>query len=551
MGEPILGLDLGSTKACVAAVDASGILRLITDAHEDSIIPAVVSFAPDGHVLIGRAAIERRTEDPQNTLPAEIRPGAPALPTRAGRMGPTELTSILLDHLRRMADTSIHSDTRRVILTVPLTQEAEVRAELLRAASMAGMAVEGVLPAPIAAVFAFGIDKQRPQRLAVVDAGAAKVECAIVEVGGNAPPRLLGHGSAPGLGGRAFDDRLTAWLADGAMRALGVDPRTNPWVVDRLRTAAEQAKRQLAVHGQYGVQVEVPALARGADGSATDLRLLLDWNVFHMTCHDLVEAMAQPCIQALSAAGLDATGIGQLLLIGGTARLPPVQERLGALFGRAPRMDVAPDAAPALGAAIFASRGELASARVTNPYGAVAAPPDEVTHTPQLGVPSPARVGRVSTKKMFTAVMQAAVAPEVTFSAPRMTPPQQQAQAPTLPAIIEVTATRLGLSTVAGFCDEIIGRDLPVPTSRTRVFSTGRDGQRDVTLSVCEGDSRRFRENRPLGTLVLHDLPPRPRGQVRIAVTFTIDADGVLEASALDEGTGRAQKIQIRLPPKA
>jgi molecular chaperone DnaK (HSP70) len=319
-------------------------------------------------------------------------------------------------------------------------------------------------------------------------------------------------------------------------------------VLDRLRTAAEQAKRQLAVHGQFGVQVEVPGIARGAGGDSLDLRMLLDWNVFALTCRDLVEHMAQPCRQALTAAGVDATAVGQLLLVGGSARLPPVQERLGQLFGRAPRMDVAPDAAPALGAAIFASRGELASARVTNPYGAVAPPPADVIEAPLLGQPSPARVGRVSTKKMFTAVMQAAQAPQVTFSAPRMTPP---GAAPAMPAIIEVTASRLGLSTVAGFCDEIIPRDLPVPAARTRVFSTGRDGQRAVTLSVCEGDSRRFGENRPLGTLVLDGLPPRPRGQVRIAVTFTIDADGVLEAAALDEGTGRAQKIQIRLPPRS
>jgi molecular chaperone DnaK (HSP70) len=547
VGDPILGLDLGSTKACVAAVDGQGLLRLIADAHGDSIIPAVVSFAADGHVLIGRAALERRAEDPQNTLPAEIRPGAPALPTRAGRMGPTDLTSILLDHLRRMADTSIHSDTRKVILTAPLTHEAEYRAELLRAAGLGGLAVEGILAAPLASVFAFGNDKQRSQRVAVVDAGAAKLECAIVDVGGGAAPRLVGHGSAPGLGGRAFDERLTAWLADGAMKAFGFDPRTHPWVIDRLRAAAEQAKRQLAVHGQYGVHVEVPAIARGADGSATDLRLLLDWNVFQATCMDLVDQMAQPCVQALSAAGIDATGISQLLLVGGTARLPPVQERLGQLFGRAPRMDVAPDAAPALGAAIFASRGELSSARVTNPYGAVSPPPAEGIGAPQVGAPaSQTRVGRVSTKKMFTAVMQAASAPEVSFSAPRLTPPTASP-----PAIIEVTATRLGLSTVAGFCDEIIPRDVPVPAARTRVFSTGRDGQRAVTLSVCEGDSRRFGENRPLGTLVLDDLPPRPRGQVRIAVTFSIDADGILKAAALNEGTGRAQKIQIRLPPRA
>ncbi|HTM20489.1 MAG TPA: Hsp70 family protein, partial [Kofleriaceae bacterium] len=495
-----------------------------------------------GNVLIGQAAIGRRAEDPQNTLPAEIRPGAPALPTRAGRLAPADLTAILLDHLRRLADTAIHSDTRRVVLTAPLVADEAHRAELLRAAGQAGLAIEGILPAPVAAVFAFGIDKQRPQRVAVVDAGASRVDCAILDVGGGALPRLVGQASVAGIGGRAYDDRLTAWLGGGAVTALGFDPRSHPWVLDRLRTAAEQSKRQLAVHGQYGVQVEVPGLAMAPDGSTLDLRMVLDWNVFQLTCGDLVDRVAEPCVQALRAAGADAAGIAQLLLVGGCARLPPVQQRLGALFGREPRMDVAPDAAPALGAAIFASRGELATARVTNPYGAVSAPPADEQTAPHLRPQT--RVGRVSTKKMFTAVMQAVQAPEVTFSAPRPTPP-------VAPAIIEVTATRLGLSTVAGFCDEIIPRDLPVPTSRTRVFSTGRDSQQSVTLSVCEGDSRRFAENRPLGTLVLADLPPRPRGQVRIAVTFTIDADGVLEAGALDEGTGRAQKIQIRLPPRA
>jgi len=535
-GEPILGLDLGSTKACVAAVDDQGILRLIGDSRGQPIIPAVVSFAPDGNVLVGNAALERLVEDPQNTRPAELRPGAPAMPTRAGWLGPTDLTAILLDHLRRQADTSIHSDTRRVVLTAPLGQDAGVRAELLRATGLAGLTLEGVLAAPLAAVFAFGIDKQRAQRVVVVDVGASKTDCAVIDVGGGAPPRLLGRGSAPELGGNAFDDRLVEWLIKGAT-ALGVDARAEPAILDRMRIAAERGKRQLAAQGDYGVHIEIPALgSRG--GSSLDLRMVLDWQVFEKRCRDLVEQTVQPCLEALASAGCDATAVDQLILIGGCTRLPHIQERLGGLFGRTPRMDVAPESAPALGAAIFASRGELASARVTNPYGAVAPPPAEGAAPPVLGGPRQTRVGRVSTKKMFTAAMPVAQPPAATDLAPP-------------PALVEVTASRLGLSTVAGFCDEIIPRDTPVPAARTRVFSTGRDGQAAVSLSVCEGDSRRFAENRPLGSLVLDRLPALPRGQVRIEVTFSIDGDGVLEAAARDQATGREQRIQIRLPPRS
>jgi molecular chaperone DnaK (HSP70) len=197
-------------------------------------------------------------------------------------------------------------------------------------------------------------------------------------------------------------------------------------------------------------------------------------------------------------------------------------------------MDVDPEAGIALGAALAATKRAV-NRRITARYGTVEPPPDNTAAPPVLR-PQSTRIGRVITKKRFTAITDAQV--------PDFDPGFGAAQRPTL---IEVIAGRLALSTVGGFCDEIIPANEPVPASKTRVFTTGHDNQREVQLRVCQGDSRRYAENRPLGALVLDELPPRQRGEVRIAVTFAIDDDGVLEASARDEQTGQERSVRIQL----
>ncbi|HUH02568.1 MAG TPA: Hsp70 family protein [Kofleriaceae bacterium] len=537
----ILGLDLGTSKACVSAVDEEGKLRLLADHRGDTVIPAYVSFHPDGNVLVGKEATVRRTVDPSNTLRRNLRPGDTAVVTRAGEVRSVEINTILLDHMRRLADAALQTDTRKVVLTVPWGYGDEQRGWLVRGAKAAALEIVDILPCPIAAAYAYGLEKQRAQFVAVVDFGASKFECSILSTQ-DGKPVLLASIADMELGGDTITERLVDWMVRGFERDHQIDLRNDRIAMERFGLAAEEAKRRLSTAGEYGVRVEVPAITFRSDGSHVGLQLLLNHEVFDGMTADLVERVARVCDRTVNRAGLRPEQLSQVLLVGGSFRLSPLRERMRAYFARDPRMDVDPEAVCALGAALFAPHRAVSSDRVTSPYGAVSSPPADAADPPLLGRRE-TRVGRVVTKKMFTAVMQAVTPEGATLHEPIT---ERMAR----PTLIEVTASRLALSTVGGFCDEIIPSSSPIPTSLSRVFSTGKDDQPSVVLQICQGDSRRFKENMPLGTITLTNLPPRPRGQVRIAVTFAIDDDGVLTALARDEQTGQEQRIRIELPTR-
>lgn len=537
----ILGLDLGTSKACVSAVDEEGKLRLLADHRGDTVIPAYVSFHPDGNVLLGKEATVRRTVDPSNTLRRNLSPGDIAVVTRAGEVRSVEINTILLDHMRRLADAALQTDTRKVVLTVPWGYGDEQRGWLVQGAKAAALEIVDILPCPVAAAYAYGLEKQRAQFVAVVDFGASKFECSIISTQ-DGKPVLLASIADMELGGDTINERVVDWMVRGFERDHQIDLRNDRIAMERFRQAAEEAKRRLATAGDYGVRVEVPAITFRSDGSHVGLQLLLNHEVFDRMTSDLVERVARVCDRAVDRAGLRAEQLSQVLLVGGSFRLLPLRERIRAYFAREPRMDVDPEAVCALGAALFAPHRAVSSDRVTSPYGVVSPPPAEVADPPLLGRRE-TRVGRIVTKKMFTAVMQAVTPDGATLHEPIT---ERMAR----PTLIEVTASRLALSTVGGFCDEIIPSSSPIPTSQTRVFSTGKDNQPSVVLQICQGDSRRFRENMPLGAITLTNLPPRPRGQVRIGVTFAIDDDGVLTALARDEQTGQEQRIRIELPTR-
>ena len=533
--DPTFGIDLGAAKVCVAAVDGGGVLRLLTDHQGHGILPAVVSFDENCHVLIGEDAVARWANDPGNTIACDLRPEAVPTLTRAGQLRQVDIGAILLDHVRRMANAALQVDSKSVVLTLPGGYDEARRQLVIEAAVAAGLDVSELLLCPQAACYAYGLEKSPPQFVAVCDFGATKFECSIIAMR-DGLPMLLATVCEPGLGGDLLNERITEWMVEGFHGRHGIDLRHDQVAMYRLRNAAERSKRKLFPKTEYGVQVAVPDLVPRADGSQLGLDLHLTEAVFSERTSDLVERILGVCDKALYQAGMTPEQLLQIILIGGSCRIPAVQFRVGAFFGRTPRMDVDPEAACALGAALFAAHGSAITDRVTSPYGAVTAPPAEAADPPVLRRKT--RVGRVVTRKMFTAVMDAQVATDITdvdFSPPR-------------PALVEVTAFRLAISTVGGFCDEVIPSNEPIPAAKTRIFSTGKDGQPQVSVSVCQGDSRRFVENTALGTIVLDNLPPRPRGQVSIAVTFAIDDDGVLEASARDEATGQEQSVRINLP---
>jgi molecular chaperone DnaK (HSP70) len=544
--EPWLSIDLGTCKTCVAVTDAEGLPRMISDASGKTLIPSYVSFAPDGNVLVGAPARDQLLVDPRNTMQCDFRPVATSpRVTRAGAIAPSQLEAIVLEHARRAADAALQIDTRRVVLTLPAGLAQPQRDDVVAAAALAGLEVEVILTAPAAAALAYGLADRPARPIAVYDFGGGKFECTILEIR-DGTPVVLGNAHDPMLGGIDLDQRIVDGMIEAFRQVHQIDLGADEIAVERLFQAAEQGKVTLSSAEQ--VTIRVPQVAQSIYGTPIDMKISLPRQTFVSRTADLVDRTATLCEEAMRQAGVDREQVSELILVGGITRFPSVQERAAGIFGRWGKLDLAPEEVCALGGAryVHAERrkrfvptllAEVGGRRVTSPYGG-APPPSDGSPAP-LGADvaqTRSRVGRISTKKMFTAVMQAEALPEVTFSPPR-------------PVLTEVTAAKLAVSTVGGFCDEIIAADRAIPASNTRVFTTGKDNQRTVQVNVCQGPSRRFDENTPLGSLHLEGLPPRPRGQVRIAVTFAVDEDGVLEASATDEATGRAQSIRIQLGP--
>jgi molecular chaperone DnaK (HSP70) len=566
--DPWLSIDLGTCKTCVAVTDASGLPRMISDGSGKTLIPSYVSFAPDGNVLVGQPARDQLLVDPRNTMQCDFRPVAttPRV-TRAGTISPSQLESIVLDYARRTADAALQIDTRRVVLTLPAGLAQPQRDDVVAAAALAGLEVEVILTAPAAAALAYGLADRPPQPIAVYDFGGGKFECTILEIR-DGTPVVLGNAHDPMLGGIDLDQRIVDGMIEAFRQVHQIDLGANELAVERLFQAAEQGKITLSSTEQ--VTIRVPQVAQSIYGVQLDMKISLPRNTFVSRTADLIERTVPLCDEAMRQAGVNREQIAELVLVGGMTRFPAVQERAAGIFARWGKLELAPEEVCALGGARYAHAerrkrsaptmiaptmiapgaraGDTAPdpslqqtmhamRRVTSPYGGQHAPADGTPAALGAEVDqNRSRVGRISTKKMFTAVMQAQTQPEVSFSPPR-------------PVLTEVTAAKLAVSTVGGFCDEIIPADRAIPTSNTRVFTTGKDNQRTVQVNVCQGPSRRFDENTPLGSLLLEALPPRPRGQVRIAVTFSVDEDGVLEASAKDEATGRAQSIRIKLGP--
>jgi molecular chaperone DnaK (HSP70) len=585
--EPIFGVDFGTSKVCAAAVDHGGVPTTLADPMGRKIVPAVLSLHEDGSVLVGEDALPLRFEDPKNTVygvarllgrsatsrevldlaarsPFVVRVGPddqPVISTRAGDLTAVDVAAFLLEHVRRNAALAQQTDSRRAVVTVPACATPAERQALTQAARQAGLAVERVLDAPLAFATAWSYGRAVPGGVVLVyDFGGGKLECTVVELRGSREPQILGTAADSLVSGDELVGRIVDFTVKAFWQVHRVDLRGDAVTPIRLYDAAERALRELSTSTETAIFI--PEVARVPSlGHAVDLNLMLSRETLAAAVADIVKRSMGVCDEALRQAGLSVGGAGEILLAGGPTRLPFVRDQVAQYFGRPGRSDVSPDEGAAIGAAIWGVHGGVAdsvnpasiSKRVTAQFGSDAQ--QSVPAPAVANQPGPARMGRVHTKRMFTAIMSALTPPAgapgapvpvtidpgrgagVSFSEPRMVKP----------VMLEVLASRLAVSTVGGFCDEIIARDTAVPTEKTRTFSTGKDGQRMVKVSVCQGDSRRFAENLDLGTIVLDGLPARPRGGVKIGVTFSVDGDGVLRASARDEETGRAQSVQIQL----
>lgn len=515
--EPVLAIDLGVSKASVAAVDADGEARLVGRR-----IPPLVSFHPDGSVLVGDEASARRCEDPHNTLSADLRrAGVRTAVTRAGEVTVADVVALVLDHVRRRANEALGDDTHRVIIPVRMGCGTTQQETLARAVAGVDLRADQ-LAAPIAIAHAFGPERLADAPTAIIDFGAGSFECSLVQVA-EGSPTVTAWATDMSLGGNDLDERIVRRMMEAFWRTHELDLSQDAIATARLWLAAEWARPQLADRRE--VEVVLDGITATDTGGRPDLRFTLQRAELLDMVEDLMDRALGLVDEAMRRASLRPAQVGRVLVVGGASRTPLLRERLAGYFGRALDTSLPAEDACALGAAAYSARIATLSP------AALERAADRSSRASK-----PVRVGRVTTKKLFTAVMPT---PDVEF-----TPVPGSLQRPQL---IEVMASPLALSTVGGYCEPLIPADVPVPAEHTRTFSTSKDHQTTVRLGVCQGASRKFADNADLGVIVLADLPPRPRGAVEIEVTFAIDGDGVLLASARDKQTGREHGIRVQI----
>ncbi|WP_428266272.1 Hsp70 family protein [Haliangium sp.] len=798
MNDPIVGVDLGTSNSVVAVAGDDGEPRILADSRGQIIQPSVVSFLPSGAVVVGSRAKQRRVIDPRNTvysakrllgrtfdsrevslaasrLPFTIKRGVnqqPVVLTRAGELSVPEITAIVLDHMRSLAQSSLGVEVHRAVVAVPANFTDAQRTATVTAGQIAGLEVVQVINEPTAAAIAYGHTHSLDRTVAVYDFGGGTFDITILRVS-NSVYEVLATAGDPFLGGDDIDERLVEILLQRFQNERGIDLRGDQQALQRLRSVAEQIKVELSRRPR--AMAKIDQITTDRQGAAVNFSVRITRDELERYALPVVDQSFEVCRQALTMAGLSDGQVDDVILVGGTSKMPLVRSRVSAFFGRPARVDVNPDEAVALGAALqgYALRQQLgAPDRRNTARGAVVppAPPMEAragadkrehddwargttmprvaswdrTDTesnpepgadddgseidldtmdipttdrplppeagfrrpsrgtvdyielsdvqaveaqprpqppaadsagstqpgggPPLGAagaaapaggrtlrgpaavadtmrepiaatpagastvrgtgPAPPRPGPASTPQSLTddpvlaleslgiedhrsdeptgarpldlegfgppgpstpsgrpprddsqahiatnvanrtlAAQGGAPAPSPAVTNRALAPPppdrsgpanagapgpsdaleDEQAGFGAIPTILEVTPHSLGISTVAGYCRELVARNARVPAETKEVFTTSKDRQQTVRIQVCQGESRRVEDNVILGDLVLDGLAPRPRGETRIEVTFRIDESGILRVHARDQHSGLEQQASLQL----
>jgi molecular chaperone DnaK len=506
MSAPIvLGIDLGTSNSVGAVMQGDRVI-IVPDAEGNRIHPSVVSFHPSGNVICGHKAKARRIVDPENTVfsmkrlmgrrfgspevravraraPYVIKEGPneqPMIATRGGEFTVPQVSAIVLSYLRQLAETHLGQPVAHAVITVPANFNDGQREATKAAGRLAGLEVLRILNEPTAAALAYGYGKSLQSRVAIFDFGGGTFDITILRLQQRIFEVLATAGDTY-LGGDDIDLRLVDAMIQAFLQVHNIDLRQAPLAVQRLRAVAEQVKCQLSDRARAMVRVQ--EIAHGPGGAALDFSFSLTRDGMNAKVVDIVDRAFVVCDEALRLAGTDVSQIDDMVLVGGTTKMPLVRDRVRQYFGKEPRADINPDEVVAVGAAI---------------QGAT--------------------------------LMQDAGAGE----RPKA-------------LLLDVTPRALGVATVGGYADTIIQRNAQVPIEQNRIFTTSADQQTSVVLQVCQGESRRFDENTALGELKLDGLRGARRGEVRIVVTFEIDTDGILRVKAKDEETGNTQAATIHV----
>ncbi len=471
----IIGIDLGTTNSCVAVMEG-GKPTVIANTEGARTTPSVVAFTKTGERLVGEPAKRQAVTNADRTISSIKREMGTDYRVTIDdkKYSPQEISAMILQKLKKDAEAYLGEKVTEAVITVPAYFNDAQRQATKDAGKIAGLDVKRIINEPTAAALAYGLDNEKEQKILVYDLGGGTFDVSIIEIGDGVIEVLATNGDTH-LGGDDFDNKIIQWMIDEFKKQEGIDLSGDKMAMQRLKEAAEKAKKELS--SATTTNINLPFITATAEGPK-HFDMNLTRAKFDELTSDLVERTAIPVQNALKDAGMTASELGQVLLVGGSTRIPAVQDKVRQLTGKEPSKSLNPDECVAIGASI--QGGKLAG---------------------------DAGAGEI--------------------------------------LLLDVTPLSLSIETMGGVATRLIERNTTIPTKKSQIFSTAADNQTAVDINVVQGERQFARDNKSLGQFRLDGIPPARRGVPQIEVTFDIDANGIVNVSAKDLGTGKEQHITI------